>query len=246
MTQLTPCPTCGQYSHSLGDDAITEAFNHFHSTYVRPVRSHLMVDVFDAKTRNAAQVLMAAAREKAVMTELTQADLVERVVEQIVVKMSDWSILLLDIDEGSPILSRVCDEMRIEVRKALAAIPVPVINDAKLLDVCHSLQEDFSILRTQLAAKDQEIAELRKWRTEQDCRYTMGRVADISAAHCPLGDPCERCAKDAEIARLTKAMRYILPYLKWTISDESPGHHPTLPSAVDAFRAALKGPSDVG
>ncbi len=231
MTQLTPCPTCGQYSHSLGDDAITEAFNHFHSTYVRPVRSHLMVDVFDAKTRNAAQVLMAAAREKAVMTELTQADLVERVRCAITIA-----------EQNPPESGEIGAHM---ARAAIAAIPAPGLQGERLT---HALDQTatIAVLRAQLAAKDQEIAELRKWRTEQDCRYTMGRVADISGAHCPLGDPCERCAKDAEIARLTKAMRYILPYLKWTISDESPGHHPTLPSAVDAFRAALKGPSDIG
>lgn len=38
---------------------------------------------------------------------------------------------------------------------------------------------------------------------------------------------------------LEKACRDILPYLRWTISDESPGHHPTMPSAVAAFQAAL-------
>lgn len=44
---------------------------------------------------------------------------------------------------------------------------------------------------------------------------------------------------EADKARLIKASRYILPYLHWTISDESPGHHPTMPSAVGAFEEAL-------
>jgi len=39
----------------------------------------------------------------------------------------------------------------------------------------------------------------------------------------------------AEVERLRKACRDITPYLNWTISDESPGHHPTMPSAVAAF-----------
>ena len=38
---------------------------------------------------------------------------------------------------------------------------------------------------------------------------------------------------------LVKAGRHILPYLRWTIGDESPGHHPTMPSAVVAFEEAF-------
>lgn len=45
----------------------------------------------------------------------------------------------------------------------------------------------------------------------------------------------------AEVARLEKAGRYLMPYLTWTIGAESPGYHPTIPSAVAAFRAALEG-----
>lgn len=43
----------------------------------------------------------------------------------------------------------------------------------------------------------------------------------------------------AEIERLRQACRYILPYLEWTVGSESPGYHPTMPSAVADFRAAL-------
>lgn len=45
--------------------------------------------------------------------------------------------------------------------------------------------------------------------------------------------------QQAEIQRLRKAARNILPYLKWTISAESPGHHPTMPSAVRDFETAF-------
>lgn len=38
---------------------------------------------------------------------------------------------------------------------------------------------------------------------------------------------------------LRQAGKNLLPYLEWTIGDESPGYHPTMPSAVDAFRSAL-------
>lgn len=40
---------------------------------------------------------------------------------------------------------------------------------------------------------------------------------------------------ETEIAKLRSAAQRISPYLTWTLSDESPGHHPTMPSAVGAF-----------
>lgn len=45
----------------------------------------------------------------------------------------------------------------------------------------------------------------------------------------------------AENERLRTAMRRIAPYLRWTVGEESPGYHPTMPSAVSAFLAALEG-----
>ena len=42
-----------------------------------------------------------------------------------------------------------------------------------------------------------------------------------------------------EVERLREAMRNIKPYVLWAISDESPSHHPTMPSAVAEFVAAL-------
>lgn len=45
----------------------------------------------------------------------------------------------------------------------------------------------------------------------------------------------EREADKERIKALEKACRNIRPYLIWTIGDESPGYHPTMPSAVGAF-----------
>lgn len=42
-----------------------------------------------------------------------------------------------------------------------------------------------------------------------------------------------------EVARLRNAALHISPYLRWTISNESPGYHPTMPSAVAAFQSAF-------
>lgn len=61
-------------------------------------------------------------------------------------------------------------------------------------------------------------------------------VAIINA----IPELCTRItALEAREAELVKGMRYILPYLEWTIGRESPGHHPTMPSAVAEFRATL-------
>lgn len=54
---FAPCPTCRQYSHSLGSDAVTDAFNHFQSLTAHPVRGHPMGSAFEDATKDAAQVL---------------------------------------------------------------------------------------------------------------------------------------------------------------------------------------------
>jgi hypothetical protein len=56
---FSPCPTCHQYSHSIGDDALAKAFRHFHRMEPHPVTGLPMGDVFDDATKDAAQVMMA-------------------------------------------------------------------------------------------------------------------------------------------------------------------------------------------
>ena len=43
----------------------------------------------------------------------------------------------------------------------------------------------------------------------------------------------------ARVEELETAGRYIKPYLVWTVGSESPGYHPTMPSAVGAFLDTL-------
>lgn len=59
---FAPCPTCHQYSHSIGEDVLSRAFIHFQSMF-----SHRGDDIptqftFDEQTRDAAQVLMTASK----------------------------------------------------------------------------------------------------------------------------------------------------------------------------------------
>ena len=67
-----PCPTCRQYSHSIGCDVVAVAFNHFQSMIAHPVRGHPMGDTFDEQTRDAAQVLMAQLAK--LQAELVECD----------------------------------------------------------------------------------------------------------------------------------------------------------------------------
>jgi hypothetical protein len=60
--EYAPCPSCGQYSHSIGEDKLSEALLHFETMYAHPLRGTPMGHVFDLITRDAAQVLIAAAR----------------------------------------------------------------------------------------------------------------------------------------------------------------------------------------
>ena len=57
---FSPCPTCRQYSHSLGQGQQTEAYMHFQSMVAHPVRGHPMANAFDDRTRNAAEVLVSS------------------------------------------------------------------------------------------------------------------------------------------------------------------------------------------
>lgn len=62
MNELAhPCPTCGQYSHSLGSDRVTEAYNHFQAMVCEnPLKPYPTGYAFPQETRDAAKVLMAA------------------------------------------------------------------------------------------------------------------------------------------------------------------------------------------
>lgn len=58
-----PCPLCKQYSHSIGEDQLAGAFNHFQSMFSHRGDGIPTQHSFDQRTRDAAQVLMAAARQ---------------------------------------------------------------------------------------------------------------------------------------------------------------------------------------
>ena len=64
---FAPCPTCRQYSHSLGSDAVTKAFNHFHMLIAHPVRGHPMGSAFDDATKDAAQDGLVEALERSMV-----------------------------------------------------------------------------------------------------------------------------------------------------------------------------------
>lgn len=58
--RYAPCPTCKQYSHSIGEGAITTAFNHFQTMYSHRGDGMPTQCLFDDKTQDAAQVLTQA------------------------------------------------------------------------------------------------------------------------------------------------------------------------------------------
>ncbi len=60
MNEFAPCPTCSQYSHSIGDGQITAAFSHFQSMISHRGDGIPTQFLFDEATRDAAQALLAA------------------------------------------------------------------------------------------------------------------------------------------------------------------------------------------
>ena len=98
-----------------------------------------------------------------------------------------------------------------------------------------ALAEDWLRLRAEVTrlsgqsgscARCEELARkvdsLKRWRCDQDCRYTMGDVADISGSHCPGDRPCLRCANqregeelERENAKLRDAANELLPEIDY-------------------------------
>jgi len=88
-----------------------------------------------------------------------------------------------------------------------------------------------------MADKHTPVERLNRLRRELELRFT-GAFADNAVNIIDVA-ATRITALEAEKAELVKGMRYILPYLEWTIGKESPGYHPTMPSAVADFRATL-------
>ena len=67
----------------------------------------------------------------------------------------------------------------------------------------------------------QENAALRRWRCDNDCRFTMGDVADLSGRHCPLDKPCVRCSTEGEVEGLRSLLDRAVPIIKEHACGES-------------------------
>lgn len=83
-------------------------------------------------------------------------------------------------------------------------------------------------LRTLISERDALVGEVTAERTARQA------LAGLMSKHL-----VRATAAEAKLAALEGAARYILPYLRWTVGPESPGHHPTMPSAVVAFQVAF-------
>lgn len=60
--KFAACPTCKQYSHSIGEDQLAAAYRHFQTMYSHRGDGIPTQFCFPMETRDAAQILMAAAR----------------------------------------------------------------------------------------------------------------------------------------------------------------------------------------
>lgn len=95
-----------------------------------------------------------------------------------------WGCYAHEWDAGSDDWQKSLDEL---VERKLIEKPPTFGRDGEICPACYVELE---------AERDQ----LRRQRTEFDCRYTLGNVADISGSHCPLESRCQRCKlEDAEL-----------------------------------------------
>lgn len=80
------------------------------------------------------------------------------------------------------------------------------------------LEKAKAVLTAAAEAGENEIEKLRRQRIEFDCRYTMGKVADLTGNHCPIDKPCLRCQNErleaatiercAQVAERTPCLGY--------------------------------------
>lgn len=90
-----------------------------------------------------------------------------------------------------------------------------------------------------------DLVERLRVRWEATDEPTMKKINRILRERTEAADRIEAlsaalAASQVREAKLREAAERITPYLRWTISEESPGYHPTMPSAVAAFDAALR------
>jgi hypothetical protein len=125
-------------------------------------------------------------------------------------------------------MSALVDELlkRAEAR-ALASKPFPpeTFIEWKAAAELTTLQSSLEAVK----AERDDIAEIH------------GQLVEIAGAELKRLEAAEARVEELQKAleNQQQAARYILPYLRWTISDESPGYHPTMPSAVAAFQVAF-------
>jgi hypothetical protein len=84
------------------------------------------------------------------------------------------------------------------------------------------------------------IAEADANLSEDEATLIISRLVKCWNACAGMADPAAEIeALRAKLDEAVQEMCQIKPYLNWTVSDESPGYHPTMPSAVVRFNAAL-------
>jgi len=126
-------------------------------------------------------------------------------------------------------------ERAVKAEDALAALQAPAHSDAVRPSPMPPTSD-----RSWLDEKKDYLESDQDWARDND--EAIGWLADNHAAiRAALTAPAAKApaVSEADVGRLVKACRNILPYLRWTIGPESPGHHPTMPSAVGAFEHAV-------
>lgn len=65
-------------------------------------------------------------------------------------------------------------------------------------------KETAYLLALEVERLRKEVYNLRYHRTQFDCCYTMGNVAETGGSHCPIDNPCQKCEYERRIAELER------------------------------------------
>lgn len=166
--------------------------------------------------------------------------------------LADLPLLAREIIEHSQDMNK--DGLEWRLRKLLAANEPPITDDAKptfaqivdlagelgraayyLLDSCETSgpvgEEIHTIEQSDIDHLSGILDRIEALPFEEP-GYILGPGGMLQAA-------LKQTAPTPQADPVREAAQNLMPYLKWTIGPESPGHHPTMPSAVDALARAL-------
>jgi hypothetical protein len=217
---FVPCPFCHQYSYSINDDKLAEAFRHFQSMQMNELKGYPTHYTFSEETRDHAQVLMAAAR----LASQPDVRLLEECIERVRSKKKEYPQQDGYGAGGRSACASLIKQFSNMAKAALASQPEPQeaangFQESALRQARYRLENardwfaDYERQHREKAPPAHDKAEAN-YRRKTECAEGIAEI-DTALSSQPeqgaaAGEIIERCAKVAEeygVDRVPKSHR---------------------------------------